>query len=378
MVPAERLTKIALVYNTSSYLYRFRKELVESLRDSGYSVLAVVPDLELKPKLEALGVECIDYRLSARGLNPVLDLLACYDLVRAFKKHRPEIVLNFTIKPVLYGSLSARLAGVERIYSMIPGRGHVFSDKDALRRALRTAVIGAYKIALSTNHRVFFQNREDKTFFVESGLVKEEQAIRINGSGVNLEDFHPDAAPAGANSFILISRIFEEKGVRQFVEAARDLKKEHGSAEFQIVGPIQPGEGISEEEMADWVQEGVIDYLGEVDDVRPLLRRSAVFVLPSYYREGVPRSILEALAMGKPVITTDWPGCRETVTDGENGYLVPVRDAAALTDAMRRLMDAPDLVGRMGRASREKAIENYDVRTVNGKVMAALASGARR
>jgi glycosyltransferase involved in cell wall biosynthesis len=378
MVSGNKVTKVALVYNTSSYLYRFRKELVEALHDSGYTVLAVVPDVEVKPQLEALGARCISYRLSARSLNPLLDLITCFDLFRIFRKHKPQIVLNFTIKPVLYGSLSARMAGVERICSMIPGLGKVFIATNTLRRALRKGVILAYKAALLANNFVFFQNTEDKALFIEKGIVRQDQAVMINGSGVNLEDFRPSRLRAKVNSFILISRIFEEKGIRQYVEAARSLKKEYPHAKFCILGPIQSGGGITAEELADWVREGVIDFPGEVDDVRPYLSKCSVFVLPTYYREGLPRSIIEAMAMGKPIITTDWPGCRETVVDGENGYLVPVKDVDALICAMRGFLDAPDAVDRMGKASREIAARKYDVHAINKVVMSALTSDHSR
>ena len=378
MVPGNKVTKVALVYNTSSYLYRFRKELVEDLRNSGCTVLVVVPDVELKPQLEALGAQCISYRLSARSLNPLLDLITCFDLVRIFNKHKPQIVLNFTIKPVLYGSLSARVAGVERICSMIPGLGHVFIATNTMRRALRKGVTLVYKAALLANNRVFFQNPEDKALFIEKGIVRQDQAVVINGSGVNLENFRPNQLGVKVNSFILISRIFEEKGVRQYVEAARRVKKECPQAEFSILGPIQSGGGITAEEMAGWVREGVIIYPGEVDDVRPYLRKCSVFVLPTYYREGLPRSIIEAMAMGKPIITTDWPGCRETVVDGENGYLVPVKDVDALTYAMGRFLDAPDVVDRMGKASRAIAARKYDVHAINKVVMNSLTSDQTR
>ena len=378
MVPGNKVIKIALVYNTSSYLYRFRKELVESLHDSGFSVLAVVPDLEAQAKLEALGAECVRYRLSARSLNPVLDLITCCDLARIFNKHKPQIVLNFTIKPVLYGSIAARVARIDGIYSMIPGLGHAFSGANFLRRVLRKFVVLAYKIALHANNQVFFQNSEDRALFIRNGIVAQEKAVRINGSGVNLEDFRPSRIGARLNSFVLISRIFEEKGVRQYAEAARILKKECTSATFSIVGPIQNGGGITKEEIAGWERGGIIEYPGEVEDVRPYLRECSVFVLPTFYREGVPRSIIEALAMGKPIITTDSPGCRETVIDGENGYLIPAKDVDALVNAMRRCLAAPDLVNRMGTASRAIAVRKYDVHAINKVVMYSLTSPISR
>lgn len=365
--------KIAILYNTSDYLLRFRTELIRSLQAGGAEVIAITPRDDATPRLAPLGVRWCEWKLEGQALNPFQDFASMLDLRRILAEERPDAVLNFTIKPVLYGSLVAGWLGVPRVVSMITGMGSIFLPGSWKKRLLLSAVKVVYRLAMRRNHRVLFQNDEDLDYFVEQRFLPRDKAVRINGSGVNLSLFSPRPGEAVPGSFLLISRMIKEKGLHEFVAAARAVKARHPQAVFTLVGPIDNNPGaITREEIAGWEREGIVRYEGVQSDVRPFLARTAVYVLPTYYLEGIPRSILEALAMAKPVITTDWRGCRDTVRSGHNGFLVPPKDAAALEQAMERFLTDPSLAERLGQASRQRAETEFDVEVVNAQVMRAL------
>ena len=294
-------------------------------------------------------------------------------LTALYREIQPDVVLTYTIKPVIYGSLAARLAGVPRVCSMITGLGYSFGTTTWRQRALNPIVRSLFRLALARNEIVFFQNPDDLRQFVESGLANDHQAVLVNGSGIDLAHFSVAPLPEGAPVFLLSARLIWEKGVGEYVEAARTLKAEYPAARFRLLGPLDPNPAaVSRAQLDAWRAEGVIEYLGFADDVRPAIAAASVFVLPSSYREGTPRSVLEALAMGRAVITTDAPGCRETVKRGENGFLVPTKDSRALADAMETFLRDPGLVRRMGARSRAIAEEKYDVHLVNQVMMRAM------
>ena len=365
--------KIAILYNTSEYLLRFRTELMRSIQAAGSQVVAITPLDQATPRLAALGVRWREWRLEGKSLNAFNDAAALLQLRRILGDEQPDALLAFTIKPVLYGSIVARSLSAVTVVSMITGMGSMFIADGLRKRALLPLVHGAYRLALRGNHRVLFQNDEDLSYFVEKRLLRREQAIRTNGSGVSLSEFAQGNGEVLKGSFLLIARMLEAKGVREFAAAARSLKVRFPNAKFTLIGPAATGSGaISRAEIVGWEREGTVEYLGEQQDVRPFLARAEVYVLPSFYFEGVPRSILEALAMGKPIITTDWRGCRDTVEPGVNGYLVPPRDAEALAAAMARFLEDPGLSGVFGRASVQMARDKFDVEDVNRIVMRAL------
>jgi glycosyltransferase involved in cell wall biosynthesis len=322
--------------------------------------------------LAAMGVAYREVPIEGQGMRPGRDLRALRALVALFREVRPDIVLGYTIKPVIYGSFAAHLAGVPQRFSMITGVGHTFIAQNWTTRAIAPLVQALYRLALRSNDRLFFQNPDDRALFERLQLVRHpEQAVLINGSGVDLEAFRPAPLPA-APSFLLLGRLIAEKGIREYVEAARIIRAKHPGVVFRLAGGIDNHPtAISERELQSWVEEGVVEYLGRLDDVRPAIAASAVYVLPSY-REGTPRSVLEAMAMGRPIVTTDEPGCRETVQDGVNGRLVPARDVPALTAALDRFLAAPGLIARMGRESRRIAVEKYDVHKVNSVILQAM------
>ena len=365
--------KVAILYNTSDYLLRFRTELIAALQEKGIEVVAITPRDETTFRLAELGVKWREWRLEGQSINPVSDLKSILHLHQILKDERPDAVLNFTIKPVLYGSLVAGWLKIPRVVSMITGMGSVFLVGGIKRRLLLAVVKVIYRAAMRKNDAVLFQNDEDMQYFLNSSFVNFDVCHRINGSGVNLQKFSGDVSKVQKGSFLLISRMIKEKGIFEFVDAAREVKKIYPHARFTLLGPIDNNPGaITREDIAAWEAEGLIDYVGLQTDVRPFLDKAEVYVLPTYYLEGVPRTLLEALSMGKPIITSDWRGCRDTVTPDVNGFLVPPTDTKALTRAMLRFLDKRELSSRMGTASRQIAIEKFDVHQVNAKVISVL------
>lgn len=365
--------KIAILYNTSDYLLRFRTELMRSLQAGGAEVVAITPRDPETARLALLDVRWREWQLAGKSLNPFSDLGALLRLRRILVDESPDAVLNFTIKPVLYGSLVASWVGVPTVASMITGMGSMFIGDDLRKRMLLPVIHSAYRAALRRNQRVLFQNNDDLSYFLSKELLRREQALRVNGSGVNLSDFVPGRGEVLRGSFLMVARMIEAKGVREFAAAARIVKQRFPNARFTLVGPSANESGaIGRSEIANWEREQIIEYAGQQADVRPFLDRAEVYVLPSYYFEGVPRSILEALAMGKPIITTDWRGCRDTVDPGVNGFLVPPRDPKALAAAMTHFLEDCALSNSFGSASRRIAEKKFDVTTVNRTVMDAL------
>jgi glycosyltransferase involved in cell wall biosynthesis len=280
------------------------------------------------------------------------------------RRIRPDVVLAYTIKPVIYGSLAAAVAGVPRRFALVTGLGYAFTGE---RGGLLTGLIRRlYRIALERVHKVFFQNPDDQALFRQLGILRNgTPSVVVNGSGVDVGDYAVGPLPEGPARFLMIGRLLGDKGVREYAEAARRVRAVHPEAGFGLVGWIDENpDAIAQSELDAWVAEGCIEFEGRLADVRPAIAACSVYVLPSY-REGTPRTVLEAMAMGRPIITTDAPGCRETVVDGDNGFLVPVKSVDALVGAMLRFIDDPGLAPRMGARSRRVAEDKYDVHKVN-------------
>ncbi|MGI9510966.1 MAG: glycosyltransferase family 4 protein [Geminicoccaceae bacterium] len=369
--------RIILLGGFAESLVVFRQPLLQAMVELGHSVTACAPDATkpLIERLEAIGVGYHDVPLDRTGLNPVKDAITIGALIALFRRERPDALLSYTIKPVIYGSLAAKAAGLPNAFAMITGAGKASTSQEGLKQWFaRSMARLLYRQALKHNKAIMFQNPDDREMFKTFNLVRPSQhLVTLNGSGVDLEAFKPAPLPTEPPSFLLIARLIEEKGVREYVDAARAVKSRHPDASFRLVGWIddQPG-AIRRDELEAWIAEGTIEYLGRLDDVRPAIADSSVYVLPSYYPEGTPRSILEAMAMGRPIITTDMPGCRETVQEGTNGYLVPAQDQRQLVAAMERFIDQPDLITSFGQASLDIAKERYDVNKVNAAILDAM------
>ena len=366
-VDAPHVAIVAGAYPIS--LVNFRGPLLQSLRQLGWRAIAVAGegDTNTEAQVKELGAEFHVVRIERAGLNPIRDLMTLYEFLRLFRTFQPEVFIGYTVKPVVYGLLAAWVAGIPRRYALITGLGYAFIGGGALRGLLQSLVGTLYRIALRTATKVFFENPDDEAYFRKLGIISPAvPSVIINGSGVDTTAFAVVPLPARkAAAFLMVGRLLGDKGVREYVQAARTVKGRFPGAAFRLVGWIDKNpDSIESGELDEWVREGVIEFLGKLDDVRPAIAACNVYVLPSY-REGLPRTVLEAMAMGRAVITTDAPGCRETVVEGENGFLVPVKSINALAAAMERFVTDPELAQRMGKRSREIAVARFDVDEVN-------------
>lgn len=372
--------KILLIASLADSLINFRGSLITALKDKGLDVHIAAPDLpQASPvllRLRAMGLTVHQVPMSRTGTNPLFDLTTAWALWRLVRLISPQLVLGYTIKPVIYGTLAAWIAGVPKRFALITGLGYAFQGNGE-RKRLRAIVHTLYRLALGRTNMVFFQNTDDFSLLQKCGILQTHTSVCIvNGSGVDLDNFAEkpitEAALAGPVRFLLIARLMGDKGIREYVQAARILKRSYPQVQCAIAGWIDSNpDSITKDELDSWLSDGSIEFLGRLDDVRPALERCNVYVLPSY-REGTPRTVLEAMAVGRAIVTTDAPGCRETVVDGDNGYLVPVQDAAALAQAMARFIDEPTLQASMGRRSRQMAEEKYDVHKVNAVMLKGM------
>jgi glycosyltransferase involved in cell wall biosynthesis len=372
--------RIVVVGSYANSLIAFRGPLLRRLVAEGHQVIACAPSAsdDIIETLETMGVVYRDVPFDRAGMRPDRDFRVLRALIALFRELKPDVVLSYTIKPVIYGMLAAGLAGVPGRFAMITGLGYTFIGSTVKARLVGLATRQLYRLSLRRAKRVFFQNPDDQALFERYRLTRgPEQTAIINGSGVDLELFRPAPLPDDGSSFLLIARLLTDKGIREYVDAARQVRARYPGATFHLVGWLDEGNpaGISKAELDGWVAEGVVHYHGKLDDVRPMIAATSVYVLPSY-REGPPRTVLEAMAMGRPVVTTDAPGCRETVEHGENGFLVPVRDADRLAEAMTRFVEEPALIETMGRRSRQIAERKYDVYEVNNVILRTMGLAA--
>lgn len=361
------MANIILLGSYAPSLINFRGSLLYSLVKEGHRVTACAPGVtdDIEYSLNEMGVSCRNVFIRRTGTNPFSDVYTILALKRLFVQEKTDVLLSYTIKPVIYGSLAAGLAHVPSIYSMITGLGYAFTSGSFKQNIVSNVAQLLYRSAIKKNKQVFFQNHDDRALFVKLGLVKSKtQTVIINGSGVDLECYQVTPLPEKI-SFLLIARLINKKGIYEYVEAARIVHKRFPEIDFSLVGWIDSSPlAINKNDLRKWQQDDIIDYKGKLEDVRSAISNSAVYVLPSY-REGTPRTVLEAMAMGRPIITTDVPGCRETVINKKNGYLVPPKDPIALAKAMERFILDPKLIYQMGRESRKIAVEKYDVQKVN-------------
>ena len=374
-VPAAR-KHILIVGGLAKSLTNFRGPLIKALLAAGHRVTAAAGDndVEVAKTLRSWGAEFEPVALARAGMNPLADIASILRLTVLMRRVSPDIFLGYTIKPVTFGLIAARLARVPKRFAMITGLGYAFTEGDGIqRRVARFVAKAAYWVALRYAEKVIFQNPDDEALFLELGLVRGSgHTARVNGSGVDLEHYRPAPLPSGPITFLMIARLLRDKGVYEYVEAARMVKREHPGARFVLVGPFDPNPAaVKPHEVEAWVHEGVIEYRGAVEDVRPEIAACHVFVLPSY-REGTPRTVLEAMAMGRAVITTDVPGCRETVEDGVSGWLVEARGSAGLARTMTDCMVEPHSKLEMSMAARVRAECLFDSDLVSASIVEVI------
>jgi glycosyltransferase involved in cell wall biosynthesis len=371
--------KIIICLNTAWNLVNFRAGLIRALVAVGYEVVAVAPDDKYAAGLNALGCRFVPLHMENGGTNPVQDALLTLRFARLFARERPDVYLGYTVKPNVYGSFAAHMLRIP-VINNIAGLGAVFIKDGWLVRFVRWL----YRVALRRSTKVFFQNPDDRALFIDGGMVRAEVTELLPGSGIDLNRFTPPIAPAvhDANTkfrFLLIARMLRDKGVGEYVEAARLLRHSWPEAEFCLLGfvDVQNPAAISRAEMDAWVAEGVVQYLGVSDDVRAQIAKADCVVLPSY-REGTPRTLLEAAAMARPIVTTDAVGCREVVNDGVNGYLCKVGDAEDLAEKMNRMLSLSiDQRRQMGKNGRLKMEREFDERLVIKKYLDAIRRVSR-
>ncbi len=364
--------KLILFANTDWYLYNFRRSLALAAKSEGHDVLLVSPAGPYGQKLIDLGLRWIPAPMERRSLNPFHELALLVWLWRLVRAERADVVHSFTIKCVVYGGLAARFAGAARV-NAVAGMGYVFISNEPLARTLRPIVRALVRLALGgVRTRLVLQNIDDISLFEKTGIGLAAHIRLIPGSGVDCTRFLPPVERERRSPLrvVLAARMLWDKGVREFVEAARMLRLQGRTLQFQLAGGPDPGNPASIPELVllEWEAAGLVDWLGHVDDMPALLADADVVVLPSY-REGLPKSLIEAAACGRPLVTTDVPGCREVVSDGVDGLLVPVRDASALARAIGRLQDDPLLARRLGEVARAKALAEYDEKRILARTL---------
>ncbi len=369
--PVAEAPLIMFAANSCWNIVNFRRPLLKALSAVGYRLLVVAPADDHSPQLAALGAAFIPIDFRSSGLSPLADARLTAVYARLLRAHRPAALLGFTIKPNVYASLAARGTGIA-VINNISGLGTAFLRPGLLQRLVTLL----YRAALGQSATVFFQNPDDQALFVDRKLVRMAQARLLPGSGIDLAHYSPRSRPEGEGvRFLLIARLLWDKGVREYVEAARQLRRVHPAARFALLGPLGADNrsAVPAAAVEGWVAEGVVEYLGEVDDVRASIAAADCIVLPSY-REGLPRSLIEGAAMARPAIASDVPGCRQAIDDGVTGFLFAPRSADSLAEAMARMIALPPAERKkMGAAARKMAARAFDEKLVVRAYLDALA-----
>ena len=356
--------KFILVSPKNRTSYNFRGDLIKKIIALGYEVVVTGPNRDNVEKIEELGASFVEIPMNKNGVNPVHDIKYLLALKKLFKAEKPDVILGYTSKPVIYGSIAARLAKVPHVVAMVTGAGYAFTAKSVKAKVIKFIMSLLYKTAFSCAKVVIFQNIDDKEQFVKEKLVKENKTVIVNGSGVNTEKFAVAQFPE-RTTFFMLSRVMYSKGIREYLKACEIVKEKHPEVRCMLLGACEGiQDSLSPEELKAYVDNNIIEHFGETERVADYYKQCSVYVLPSY-REGTPRTVLEAMAMGRPIITTDAPGCRETVIDGKTGFLVPVKDAEAVAEKMLEFIENPDLIKTMGKESLTYCIEKFDVNKVN-------------
>ena len=363
------MKKIVLISPKNRTVYNFRGDLVKQMVATGYEVVVTGPDQKDVRKIEALGARFIEIPMNKTGTNVRADLQYCKALTILLKKEKPNAILGYTVKPVVYGAIAAKRACVKNINCLVTGGGYTFIATTPKARVLALIVRSLYRRGLANADHVIFQNKDDLNEFCERRLVSRQKCSYVNGSGVNLSYFTQVPMPEHI-TFFMLSRLLKSKGVGEYLEAARIVKKQYPHVTFKLLGKYEyiMQDAMDQEYVESFIKDGTVERFEETDDVRPYYKMCSVYVLPSY-REGTPRTVLEAMAMGRPIITTDTQGCRETVKDGVNGFLVPIKNIQALAEKMIWFIDHPEAIQVMGQQSYQYVLKKFDVNKVNADMI---------
>ena len=358
--------KILIVSPKNKTVFNFRGDLIKDMISNGNEVVVTGPNRDFEEDVYSLGVsKFIEVPLVKDNMSVKGDLNYFKQLKQVIKAEHPDLVFSYTIKPVIYGSIAAKKAGVRKIYAMVTGLGRVYASSGIKTKIIRFITKHLYKKAFKSCNAVIFQNSDDLNTFVKEKYLSSGKAHLVNGSGVNMERFKRTPLPEKI-SFLMIGRIIKEKGVFEYCEAAKIVKEKYPDVKFVLLGGFDNSIGaIKREDIQPYIESNIIDFPGETKDPVAYYKNCSVFVLPSYYREGLPRTILEAMSCGRPIITTEWPGCREPVSDGVNGFLVPIKDSRFLADRMVLLICNKEIVSQFSNESYLICKEQYDVNFVN-------------
>ena len=358
--------RILVISPKNKTVFNFRGDLIRDMVANGHEVIVTGPNKDFIEDIMSLGVsQFVEVPLVKDNTSIKGDMFYYKNLKKVINDIRPELVFSYTIKPVIYGSIAAKSCKVPRICSMVTGLGRVYASKGLKTTIIRSITKILYKKAFSSCDKVIFQNPDDIVEFVNEKYLPREKTALVNGSGVNMERFIKSKLPVDP-VFLMVGRILREKGVIEYCEAAKSVKRTHPNARFILLGGFDNSIGaLNMDDLREYIDSGVIEFPGEVKDPVKFYKECSVFVLPSYYREGLPRTILEAMSCGRAIITTDWPGCRVPVTDGVNGYLVPIKDVCALVEKMNFLVVDRTKLEEMADASYEICKNKYEVGIVN-------------
>jgi glycosyltransferase involved in cell wall biosynthesis len=366
------MARLLLFANTTWYLYNFRLGLARAARDAGHDVVLMSPHDEYVERIAPEGFRWCGFSMDRRGLNPVTEVLTVTRAASTYRQLRPDLVHHFTIKPVIYGSMAARIVGIPSIVNSVEGLGYLYTSHRPGVALLRRVLRPAYRLALGgPRSRTIFLNPDDQRRFVEEGIVRKARSQVIPGSGVDVERFRPTPEPAGEPTAVMASRMLWEKGVGDLVEAARILRARSVRGRILLAGLPDPGNpgSIREEDLRSWSESGLVTWLGHVDDVAGLYSMSNLVVLPTKYAEGLPRTLVEAAASGRAMVATDSPGCREIVVDGVTGRLVRPEEPKELAGVIEALWASPEQRAEMGRRARELVLTRYSDERVNGATL---------
>lgn len=365
--------RIAVLSSHTPSLFWFRMDMMKDFQRFGYDVYALGNECEddWKEKFQEHGIMYEKIDVERNGVNPLNDLRALMTIRTALKRISPDKIFTFQAKTIIYGGIAANQLGIKEVYPLIAGMGSVFLKDDLKTKIIRKIMVAEYKFAMRNSQVVFFQNHDDEKIFKDNHIITSQDVVMIPGSGVNCEKFVPQPMPEKLG-FLCISRLIRDKGVYEYLEACRVIKNSYPDVRCLLVGPYDSNpSAINPEELKPYIEEGTIEYFGEQEDVRPFLRQCNVFVLPSY-REGTPKTNLEAMASGRAIITTDAPGCRETVVDSENGFLVPIKNVEEIVNKMKIFISNPGLASAMGKVGREMVESKFDVKLVNEIISNAM------
>lgn len=360
---------ILVIANDTFSLIKLRLDMLKAFIGQKNRVIILAPDSEYQGELENYGMTFIEVPYKRTGLNPFSDLMLYARYKKIIAQNKPDCVFAYNLKPIVYGVNAAHDVGITSLFAMIPGAGYLFSNIDIKSRVIYRLILPFYKRALCFCHKVFFQNPNDLNEFLHFRFVNAEQTVQVNGSGVNTKQFNQCELPQQC-SFIFIARLLKVKGIEEYCQAAKIVKHKYPDIGFMVVGGMDSNPTcIPAKKLEDYISQGVITYAGRVDNVQDYLKAASVFVLPSYHREGVPHATLEAMSMGRAIITTDEIGCRETIEDGINGKIVRKKDPQDLAEKMVWMIEHYEDVLHMGNESRRICLEKFDVDMVNGIIM---------